>query len=160
MQENEKNKANILVSVFAPYNIAQTRNLKRVFIIIGFLAVLIVITLVYFSTHNNVNAARKTSMDFIASVQNKDANQVQSLFAAETKQAVTKKEIEALFNQPGGYISGSPQLISNSAQDNSSSTRKIEYEFKGSDERAYKLTVTLIKEAGTWKILNINKTLR
>ncbi len=100
--------------------------------------------------------ATKVSNELVSYIQDKNATAAYGLMSKEAKEATSASELSTIIDRIGPVLTGKPKTKSKevSAETGRSSTAKVVYEIKGTDGLVYDLTVNLIKEDGSWKVLN------
>ena len=100
--------------------------------------------------------AVRVSDQFIADLQELNAESSYDLFSTKARSAVSSAQWNAVIKQAGPILSGKPKIthkeVSTSTEKGSEAT--ISYEILGSDNITYSIAVSLVKESGTWKVLD------
>lgn len=112
------------------------------------------------SANNDTKKAAKMSESVVVNLQKKNAQAVYDQFSSESKKTTNAGEIENFLNQVGGFTQDTAKKVElpNPSETLPENKQAVAYEVKGTDGKTYRVTIMLIKEADTWKILNFNKT--
>jgi hypothetical protein len=138
-------------------NPKQKWSLKKKFAVIGGVFVGVIIVLVIL-VNMATSAPVKVSNDLITDVQTKNSAAAYVLFSSQAKSVVTEAQLTAAINQIGPILSGKPDMKSKEVkgETGSAASAKVIYDIKGSDGITYTITVNLVKDNGSWKVLNFD----
>lgn len=136
-------------------------SLKKKLAVIGGSIVGLVVLLVIVA-NMATSAPLKASDDFISSIRNVNANAAYNLFSSDAKEVVDQESFKAVVDQIGPILTGIPTVTSKevSAETGADATAVIVYEIKGNDGNTYDITVNLVNENDTWKVLNFDSDAR
>ncbi len=122
--------------------------------VLGGVAVFVVVLILVVNWASQ--GALKASDQFIADLQDLNADSSYDLFSIKAKSAVSPVQWNTAVKQAGPILSGKPKVthkeVSTSTEKGSEAT--ISYEIIGSDNIVYSIAVSLVKENDTWKVLD------
>lgn len=101
------------------------------------------------------------SNDFINNVLNSNGATAYNMMSSEAKKTVTAEDFAAMAQRLDSILDNNPKMISKNVygETGSAATGTVVYEVAGTDG-TYILTVNLMKENGTWKVVNFESSLK
>lgn len=140
---------------------AQPHNKKRILIITGITAtvvVLLLLAIVQFTSlfrPSSRAVAEKTSNKFLTNIQKKQTHAAYEQFSTKAKALTSQKDFEALVGSPSSLKKVESKTID---KDASSQSQTVEYDVTDASGEKYRLILTVVQENGEWKILNFTKS--
>lgn len=126
-----------------------------------FVAFLVVVAAIVFAIVNSATSSVvKVSDQFLADLQANNPTSAYQLFSAAAKANVPEDEFPDALTALNSVLTGKPKNTgkSVSASTTGISTAVVTYEIKNDDDKLFKITFSLVKEDGEWKINNFNST--